>query len=210
MSGRLLTLAAAAATTLTSAAGHAHVPPAVGGSVVRLTIDTGLLRPELAAGWVGPCGFVVTVAHALDRARAITVTDAPGRSAEATIAAIDHRPDLALLEAPALRLTALGVDPPRSGQAWVVLPRPGRPELAAMGVEPVGVNISDYSGEHRRAGLQLDRPLVPGDSGAPVVGARGRVVGVVFAASERRAYATSAVEVTALVDRTRPGCDRVP
>jgi S1-C subfamily serine protease len=187
---------------------QARSQPVVEASVVRLTVDTGMLHPHVAAGWAGPCGFVVTAAHALERARAVTVTDASGDEATATVVAVDHRTDLALLDAAALRLVPLELDEPRAGTGWAVVSRDGRLDVLAAIVEPVVVIIRDYTGRHRRAGVELDRALVQGDSGAPVVGADGDVVGVVFATARARAYATSASEVAAFVARTRPECAR--
>jgi S1-C subfamily serine protease len=50
----------------------------------------------------------------------------------------------------------------------------------------------------RRAALELAADVAPGDSGAPVVDGRGRVVGVLFATSREREHTAYAVDATAL------------
>ena len=50
----------------------------------------------------------------------------------------------------------------------------------------------------RRPALDLDAAVAGGDSGAPVIGRDGRVVGVLFAASRERARTAYAVDGTAL------------
>jgi S1-C subfamily serine protease len=50
----------------------------------------------------------------------------------------------------------------------------------------------------RRPALELDAAVLPGDSGAPVLTPDGRVAGVVFARSNRRAHTAYAVAASAI------------
>ena len=135
-----------------------------------------------------------------------------GELHEAVVIALDPVRDLALLDAPALAVSALSVGAPRGGDAAVVLAR-GVNDLGSAVIQPVdaviertiNITISDIYGQGRfgRRGIELEADIGPGDSGAPVVNAEGDVVGVVFSSSRGQpdvAYAISGLELEALVD----------
>ncbi|MDY7104826.1 MAG: trypsin-like peptidase domain-containing protein [Actinomycetota bacterium] len=91
--------------------------------------------------------------------------------------------------------------------ATVTVDRADRGTVAAVVVRTVAVAIADIdgSGRHRRDAIELAPtvPLEPGDSGAPVVDADGRMVGLVFAVSTNgtaTAWATAASEIERFVD----------
>ena len=134
---------------------------------------------DRAMGFVAGDGLVVTVAHVVGS----SIT-ADGRAAR--VIQVDRRNDLALLRVPGVRGEA-----PRfgAGEATTVLGRPA----------PVVRHIrASVDGGPRRAALELRAEVVAGDSGAPVVGADGRVAGVVFARSRTRAGVAYAVDGSAV------------
>jgi hypothetical protein len=135
---------------------------------------------DRAMGFVAGDGLVVTVAHVLGD-EPIT---ADGRLA--TVARVDRRNDLAVLSVPGVR-----GDTPRFGGsgATSVLGRPA----------PIVRRIrASVDGGPRRAALELRAEVAVGDSGAPVIGAGGRVAGVVFARSRTRADVAYAVDGSAV------------
>jgi S1-C subfamily serine protease len=154
--------------------------------------------PELAAGVVVAPGRVLTAAHTLAEARRVTVQRAGAR-----VARVDRGLDLALLDAP-----GVGGEPARiaeggaSGEVSVLVLRDG--ELVSRRARVrrrITARLVDEAGAPRRPTLELATDVRSGDSGAPVVGADGRVAGIVYARSTRRegtAYAVWGPDVRAL------------
>ncbi|MCY1045112.1 serine protease [Corallococcus sp. bb12-1] len=161
---------------------HARTDEAVrraGASLVLLE-----LGGHTATGFVLTCeGHVVTSLHAVASARSITAVLPDGlRTPVVQVAAVDERRDLALLRlsvpnlAPALALGPATL--PTEGEGLHVLhARPGRPsEARALEVRAVQV-LGDWL-----TLLELSRTLPEDASGAPVLDARGQVVGLATAA----------------------------
>jgi hypothetical protein len=185
----------------------APAPARYVGSVVEIRVDNGSLVPAIATGWVGPCGLVVTVAHVLDGQRGVSVIQAGGRIHRADVVARDDGPDLALLrvgglQAPTLALAAGGV-----GSLRIVVRRDHEPDVLDVHLHRrVGISIDEPGGTHHRSGLEFTPVLVGGDSGAPILDARGRVVGIAFATNNTLAYASAISELLALFAREVPMC----
>ena len=138
---------------------------------------------DRAMGFVAGDGLVVTVAHVVGD-EPITADGRP-----AAVVRIDERSDLALL-----RVVGVRGERPRfgGGDATTLLARPA----------PVLRRIrASVDGGPRRPALEIRAVVAVGDSGAPVVGAGGRVVGVVFARSRTRdvAYAVDGSAVAGLL-----------
>jgi S1-C subfamily serine protease len=144
---------------------------------------------EVATGTLLAGGRVLTVAHVLGGARRAAIAGA----GPAAVLRVDARRDLAVLRAgraagarPAAAVTGPRVLVLRGGRAVAlraVLRRRITFVLAHAGGPPSA----------RRAAIELVAPILPGDSGAPVLDGTGRRIGVIFARSERRrgiAYAT--------------------
>jgi S1-C subfamily serine protease len=136
----------------------------------------------------------VTVAHVLD-GRVVRLRD--GR--RATVQSVDQANDLAVLSVP-------GLHAPRtrfrsaSGDVVVLVVRRGRVvALPARVRRSIIARIGTPDGRRvvRRRALELAADIAPGDSGAPVVTRDGRVAGVVFAQSNRRAHTAYAVNALA-------------
>jgi S1-C subfamily serine protease len=178
--------------------GHARPRPARPLAVQVLVADG--LSAEAATGFVLRPGRVVTVAHVLDARGArvrVRVAGAPDRRAR--IVSVDERDDLAMLAVPGLRAARARLGG-TAGTAILVL-RGGRARLVPASVRrSIVARIRTPDGRRvvRRPALELQAVVLPGDSGAPVLAADGRVAGVVFARSNLRARTAYAVSSGAL------------
>jgi S1-C subfamily serine protease len=116
----------------------------------------------------------------------------------ATVQRVDQVNDLAVLSVPGLRAPRARVAA-ATGDVVVLVVRRGRVEaLPARVRRQIIARIRTPDGRRvvRRRALELAADIAPGDSGAPVLSGDGRVAGVVFAQSSRRAdiaYAVSAI-----------------
>jgi S1-C subfamily serine protease len=162
--------------------------------VVRIAIAGDGLLPEVATGVVVRNRRVLTVAHALAGGHTVT---AAGR--RASVVGIDRRLDLAVLAVPGLRAPAvrLGGDGPNARLA--VMRDRRAASLPATVRRRVLVHWRDQPGDRPsdRPGLELAARVDPGDSGAPVVDARGRLLGVLYARSSGDAGTAWAVDASA-------------
>lgn len=156
-------------------------------SVVRVLGTACGLGVE-GSGWVAAPGLVVTNAHVIAGEDDTTVTTLDGASLEAVPVRYDPGNDLALLrvEAP---LEPLRIAPdPQSGTAGAVL---GYPEngpyavtAARMGQTTTVLSEDSYgNGPLHRSIAFLRGAVRSGNSGGPLVDARGRVMATVFAAT---------------------------
>jgi S1-C subfamily serine protease len=190
---RLLAATAAAIVAVATWAGiprgHAAPPRVYGVSVAGASG-----APEFATAFAAGGDRVVTVAHVLDAGRNVTVD---GR--RAAVVRVDRRDDLAVLTVPGLNAESI-----RTGTGSIgpvrLLARPARVRRAFTAI----VRVDPQTPPARRPALDLDAAVAGGDSGAPVIGRDGRVVGVVFAASRERArtaYAVDGSAVAALLRR---------
>jgi S1-C subfamily serine protease len=175
-------------------------------TIVRVVAGSGPAR-EVATGWVAGDGRVMTVAHALDGARTARVTEPGGGSARpARVIARSARLDVAVLAVDGLRGPALRSSSGRAGQPatlWVL--RDGRPRrLPATVRRAITARVRAQPGDaaQLRPGLELSVPIAGGDSGAPLLDADGRLLGVAFAradADDGVAYAVSGAAASGLL-----------
>jgi S1-C subfamily serine protease len=146
------------------------------------------LRDALARGIVVAPGIVLTVAHVVRGATGVTVDGAPG-----TVVAIDPRIDAALVR---VRTRSGSVTPAQS-----VAPGPavleGRPITVARTVT-ADVDEPHDDTTYRRAALELAAHVERGESGSAVLDPRGRLLGMVFAASRDTDDVAYAVDVREL------------
>jgi S1-C subfamily serine protease len=149
----------------------AFVAPSAAPRVVSVQVG----RADVAKGFVAGHGRVVTVAHVLGPGD-VRVDGRP-----ATVVRRDERLDLAVLSAP------VDGPPVRFGGTSEAVVR-----HAAARID---------GGAWRRPVLELRAEVADGDSGRPVLGADGRVVGVVFARSSRagRAWAVDSSAIVTFV-----------
>ncbi len=151
------------------------------------------LTDELAAGFVVDDGTVLTVAHVLHRRSEVAVDGVSGE-----VVAIDHRIDAALIAVETSGPAATFADEPATGPVTVA----GRAGVVSRVVD-ADVEEPRHDATYRRRALQLDAVVARGESGAPVVGPDGTLLGMVFAAStasDTRAYAITADELAPFVD----------
>lgn len=171
-------------------AGPTGAPP----TVVRVTVATDGLVPEVATGVGAGDGRVLTVAHPLSPGRAVRVGGRPAR-----VVRLDRRLDLALLAVPGLRAPALRLGDGGARARILVLRAAGARPVDAPIRRRVTVAFRDQPGDppRMRPGLELAAAIDPGDSGAPVLDGRGRLLGVLYARSRDRAGTAWAVDAAA-------------
>jgi S1-C subfamily serine protease len=141
------------------------------------------------SGWIAEPGLVVTVAHVVAGEDDTTVIDRDGEQLDATAVHFDSTNDLALLRVDGLDAAALRMrGNPASGTAGAVL---GYPEdqpftITPARLGPTGSVISEDSygrGPVRRELTALRGEVRSGNSGGPMVDAKGRVLTTVFAST---------------------------
>lgn len=180
-------------------------------SVTRVTIDGCGLADEIATGVaaIDQPDLVLTVAHALSGSGEVTVD---GRAA--SVLALDPRSDLALLgvgpdESSRTLRSALANPEPGLGVSVLLIRDDVATETASI-IDRVAVirhtnKVDDTVTE--RSGLVLDVELVGGDSGAPVVGEGGGLLGIMYADAKDSptSYAISSNEIRRLLDEFDAG-----
>jgi hypothetical protein len=108
----------------------------------------------------------------------VTVAGRPAR-----VLRIDRALDLALLAVPGLRAPALRIGGD-GGRAGLVVLRDGRARNVAGSIRRhvlVRWRVQPGDPPRERPGLELAATVDPGDSGAPVLDPRGRLLGVLYA-----------------------------
>ena len=195
MSARRLVAACVPLALAAAAIGNATGGGAVAGGPALVTVEAPGERT--ATGFVVSDEHVVTVAHALGTG-GLQVRSADGVGRRAVVLRRNPALDLAVLLVPGLPAA------PRSlahGSVHVLLRRDGGRVAARAVVRrrlDARVRTADGRVIARRPALELTAPIRAGDSGAPLVGADGRVAGVIFARSRGRAGLAYAVDASAL------------
>jgi S1-C subfamily serine protease len=179
-------------------------------SVVEVSATTCGLLSDGSGFSVGD-GNVVTNAHVIAGASAVSVVDNDGVVRPASVTVLDARRDLALLHVDGYRAAPLSYGEPDLGEEVGVF---GHPIGGALRVAPAGVReMLDSVGRDIYDGKRTKRPVLvlsgklePGDSGAAVVARSGRLVGVAFAVAPDRpntAYALPVSELQAFLDTAK-------
>ena len=190
-----------AASGISSAVQNAVVP-----STVKVT-GVACRRIQEGSGFVVSPDLVVTNAHVVAGEPESVVSRADGSQVRARVVVFDPNRDLAVLRVPGLNSPALAVADTEVGGRGGVFGHPGGGPLRIapfqVGDEVLaeGYDIYDRHRTERRV-LVLSSALRPGDSGAPLIDPRGRVVGVAFAIAPDRdgvSYALTTDELRAVL-----------
>jgi S1-C subfamily serine protease len=131
---------------------------------------------------VSPDGYVVTNSHVVGGRKKLTGITAEGDRLDAEVVGDDPATDLALIKVAAgeLPYAALGSGKPRVGQLVVAVGNPfGLQSTVSTGVvSALGRSLRGRDGRLIEEVVQHTAPLNPGNSGGPLVDARGSVVGI--------------------------------
>jgi S1-C subfamily serine protease len=145
-------------------------------------------------------GLIVTNWHVVEEMKQPRVTFFGGRSAAARVVEIDRALDLALLEGPTADLT-----PPRVGDAAEL--RPAQTLYAIGSPRKLGFTVSrgivSYVGRPMDGTrfLQTDLAINDGNSGGPVLTARGEVVGIMSFILKRSTGLAFALPINYVIER---------
>ena len=130
---------------------------------------------------VSPTGLVATSLHVIDGARAVTIKLISGEIYDTvSLVAKDDRKDIALLQIPAVDLPVIELansNELNPGDRIIVIGNPFASEkLQTSMSDGIVAGIRDFDWGYKV--IQLTAPISPGNSGGPVLSAKGKAVGI--------------------------------
>jgi len=192
-------------------------------SALAVAVDPGLADVTATLGYqraisagtemvLTPSGRVITNNHVIEGATSVTVTDVGNhRTYTAAVVGYDQSRDIAILQlaaASGLKTVSLGTLLAATVGEKVVAAgnargRGGTPAAAAGTVTALGQSIiaSDQSAgisEQLTGLIQTDVPLQPGDSGGPLAGPAGQVIGMNTAGSSQFQISSGSAQAFAI------------
>lgn len=154
-----------------------------GPCVVSLSVQARRRRGEGSGLIVTPDGYVLTNSHVIAGASSVVVTFLDGEQAAARVVGDDPASDLALLRVHSDHLPHATLEAgqrPRPGQLAIAIGNPlGFDATVSTGVvSALGRSLSGPQGMLIDDLIQHTAPLNPGNSGGPLLGADGAVLGI--------------------------------
>lgn len=134
-------------------------------------------------------GYALTAYHVVQGAKTLSAQTLDKKRYAVEVIGFEEQSDLALLrvnvpaETPVLPLAAGG---PAIGDALLGIGNGGGAFLTSKTGRLTGLDADAGRADFPAGTLQMNAPLVPGDSGGPIINARGEVVGVVSYISQSR------------------------
>jgi S1-C subfamily serine protease len=159
----------------------------IGPAVVSIQVERAVQGRELGGAGSGvvitPDGYLLTNQHVVNGAPGVRIQFVDGRSVAAELVGEDAATDLAVVRALASGLPSASVladEPLRVGQLVVAVGNPyGFQSTVTAGVvSALGRALRSRDGRLIEGIVQHTAALNPGNSGGPLVDARGRVVGI--------------------------------
>lgn len=173
---------------------------------------------SVGTAWAGDKGYLITASHVIAGGRRIEIYREGERVGTAAVVSDDPANDVAVLKYRPLKageprvILPISTHPPALGRSIFTLGYPA-PDALGQNLKMTAGQISGLSGYQGDARhIQIAVPIQPGNSGGPVIGPDGTVVGVVEAkllrfgedkaeaAPEMVNYALKAAYVRAMLD----------
>lgn len=179
-------------------------PPDALEAIYRVEVGQCLaVENQLATAVAVGSDRVVTVAHSLAEADSVTIKDEEGAELPAELVYVDQDKDIAILVLADVSTSPLDLaEPAESGTVSIATgARDGGPN--SKPAEILDLVDATLDGEGKRAAIKLDADIKPGDSGAAVVDAEGRMVGMVFATArgENIGWAVASSEIVGAIEQ---------